>query len=231
MFKKIVLLCCLCLSILCTKNINSYGNTLYNLQHSKEKSNISILVDLTEQKLYLIDTDKNIILKQYWIASGKSDTPSPIGCWRVISKGEWSGGFGTRWLGLNVPWGHYGIHGTNKPHSIGKEESHGCIRMLNDDIEELYQMVNYGTRVVIYAGPNGPFHRGCRSLKPGDRGADVYYIQRKLKELNYYTGALDGVYGEEMKKSVIKFREDKRLKLTHDVDKEFCLALEIQFFE
>ena len=44
---------------------------------------------------------------------------------------NWGGGFGTRWLGLNVPWGIYGIHGTNQPWSIGTQASAGCIRMFN----------------------------------------------------------------------------------------------------
>ena len=123
-------------------------------------SNISILVDISEERLYLIDTEKNIILKKYTIASGKQETPSPVGTWKVVRMAKWSGGFGTRWIGLNVPWGIYGIHGTNKPYSIGSEASHGCIRMRNKDIEELYEYVKRGMIVCIYAGPYGPFEKG-----------------------------------------------------------------------
>ncbi len=54
---------------------------------------------------------------------------------------------GTRKLGLGMG---YAIHGTNKPWSIGRAASHGCIRMLNKDIEELYTMVEVGTPVFIY---------------------------------------------------------------------------------
>lgn len=54
---------------------------------------------------------------------------------------------GSRKLGLGMS---YAIHGTNKPGSIGRAASHGCLRMLNKDIEELYTMVEVGTPVFIY---------------------------------------------------------------------------------
>ncbi|MBZ0259282.1 MAG: L,D-transpeptidase [Hyphomicrobiales bacterium] len=43
----------------------------------------------------------------------------------------------------------YRIHGTNEPWSIGKAASSGCIRMLNEDVFELYGSVAVGTRVVV----------------------------------------------------------------------------------
>jgi lipoprotein-anchoring transpeptidase ErfK/SrfK len=43
----------------------------------------------------------------------------------------------------------YRIHGTNQPSSIGKRVSSGCIRMLNEDVVDLYSRVNVGTRVVV----------------------------------------------------------------------------------
>ena len=189
--------------------------------------NLAILVDLTEERLYLINTEENVIVKKYSIASGKRETPSPIGTWTVVSTGKWSGGFGTRWIGLNVPWGIFGIHGTNKPGSIGQEASHGCIRMCNRDIEDLYKYVKRGMIVAIYAGPYGPFEKGLVTLKPGDRGADVLEIQRKMKENGYYPGKLDGIYGEGMKEYVMKYRKDNGLKDTHNIDTEFYKKLGI----
>lgn len=44
----------------------------------------------------------------------------------------------------------YGIHGTDAPQSIGKSVSHGCVRLLNADIDTLYDMVSVGTPVYIY---------------------------------------------------------------------------------
>lgn len=50
-------------------------------------------------------------------------------------------------LGLNR--GNYAIHGTNDPSSIGHFVSHGCIRMHNRDIRDLYNRVNIGTQVFV----------------------------------------------------------------------------------
>ncbi len=41
------------------------------------------------------------------------------------------------------------IHGTNEPQSIGTAASSGCIRMLNEDVEELYDNVDIGTKVIV----------------------------------------------------------------------------------
>jgi lipoprotein-anchoring transpeptidase ErfK/SrfK len=45
--------------------------------------------------------------------------------------------------------GEYAIHGTNNPASIGRFVSHGCIRMYNSDILDLYERVSLGTKVVV----------------------------------------------------------------------------------
>jgi lipoprotein-anchoring transpeptidase ErfK/SrfK len=46
----------------------------------------------------------------------------------------------------------YRIHGTNQPSTIGTFVSSGCIRLVNDDVEDLYSRVNVGTRVVVWPG-------------------------------------------------------------------------------
>jgi len=46
----------------------------------------------------------------------------------------------------------YRIHGTNQPSTIGQYVSSGCIRLLNEDIEDLYSRVQVGTRVVVLPG-------------------------------------------------------------------------------
>ena len=46
----------------------------------------------------------------------------------------------------------YRIHGTNQPSTIGSFVSSGCIRLTNDDIEDLYRRVSMGTRVVVLPG-------------------------------------------------------------------------------
>ncbi len=60
---------------------------------------------------------------------------------------RYKGIMGTRRLYLGDG---YGIHGTDHPESIGKAASHGCVRLRNEDIEKLYDMVPVGTVVYIY---------------------------------------------------------------------------------
>jgi lipoprotein-anchoring transpeptidase ErfK/SrfK len=50
---------------------------------------------------------------------------------------------------MTLSGGEYAIHGTNAPGTIGGFVSHGCIRMYNQDIMDLYSRVGVGTRVVV----------------------------------------------------------------------------------
>lgn len=201
------------------------------LDANPDYENLAIYIDINTKTLELIDKDNKEILKKYTVATGTAKTPSPIGSWTIIRKSKWGRGFGTRWMALNVPWGKYGIHGTNRPSSIGSAASHGCIRMKNKDVEELYDYVKIGTPVVISGGVFGPFGNGFRVIRPGHTGSDVYEVQRIMKQKGYYPGYMDGIYGESMKAGVIKFRKDNNLTLTHDIDWEFYRAMEIQLFE
>ena len=91
--------------------------------------------------------------KAYPIAVGKPETPTPLGTYHIIDKiVNPDGILGTRWMGLDIPNGPYGIHGTSLPDSIGKAISNGCIRMYNHNAEELFSLVLIGTTVII--GPS-----------------------------------------------------------------------------
>ncbi len=94
---------------------------------------------------------KNTVYKTYKVAVGKPSTPTPPkGTFKIVNRAVNPGGpFGTRWLGLSAPYGDYGIHGTNNPSSIGKSVSNGCIRMFNNDVIELSNLVPIGTSVTI----------------------------------------------------------------------------------
>jgi len=177
-----------------------------------------IFIEIEDKTLYLLEDGQCI--KKYPISSGKSGTPSPIGYWKIISKDTWGEGFGGRWMGLNVPWGKYGIHGTTKPGSIGYAASHGCIRMYSDDVKELYKIVPHGTRVVIVNGLFGPFGRGFITLEPGDRGADVMEIQRRLTDLGYFKGWISGIYNDDLKNAVHRFQKDKGLPVSNTISKK-----------
>lgn len=194
-----------------------------------EKREYTIFIEIEDKTLYLLDG--NTCVKEYRIASGKSGYPSPLGCWTIIEKGDWGEGFGGRWLGLDVPWGKYGIHGTRESGSIGTAASHGCIRMFNDDVAELYSLVEIGTEVVIVNGQFGPFGRKFDEINPGDRGADVLAIQRRLKQLGYYNGPLDGIYEDDMKKAVHQFQRGTGLKAQNTIDRQTWLNMGFREFE
>ncbi len=118
-----------------------------------------ILISIPDRKLALIEDGQ--VVKVYRIAVGAPGTPTPEGEFQIINRitdPTWYGGkkpvpagpdnpLGTRWMGLNKKG--YGIHGTNVPRSIGKRASHGCIRMAQADLEELFEIVRIGDVVVL----------------------------------------------------------------------------------
>lgn len=108
--------------------------------------NYSIIVDLSDRTLYLLDND--VVTRSFPVGIGKMLTKTPTGNYTIVNKAPNPGGpFGAYWMGLSRP--HYGIHGTNDPSSIGKEVSHGCIRMHNEDVVQLANLVPIGTAVTI----------------------------------------------------------------------------------
>lgn len=110
-------------------------------------STTRIIVSLSAKTLSLYREGK--FVKTYPVAIGKPTTPSPVGTFTIVNKQINPGGpYGTRWMGLSEP--HYGIHGTNNPASIGTAASNGCIRMYNEDVNELFNQVAVGTVVTIY---------------------------------------------------------------------------------
>ena len=191
------------------------------LQVAKKKTpaptgNVSIIIDTFRRKLIVLND--NITYAQFPIAIGKAETPSPIGNWKVISKRmNWGSGFGTRWLGLNVPWGIYGIHGTNKPWSIGSMASHGCFRMWNENVEIIYPWIKNNTSVTVIGNPFGYMSGGMQTLNNGDKGAAVYYVQEKLKRLGFYEGRPDGIFGLQTEKAVLNLQEYYKLTKTGQI--------------
>ena len=109
-------------------------------------SPIEIIVNVGAKRLTVYQS--GILFREYIVATGKPETPTPIGIFEVVNKEIDPGGpYGTRWLGLSARG--YGIHGTNDPSSIGNAASNGCIRMYNEDIEALFDITVVGTPVRI----------------------------------------------------------------------------------
>lgn len=123
-----------------------------------------ILISKSDFTLTLLLNEHYV--KQYRIATGKNDK-TPLGTFEVKNKMKdpvWyspDGGvfpyghkeniLGTRWIGFKdkPDLRGYGIHGTTQPETIGTASSNGCIRMLNSDVEELYDFVTLSTEIII----------------------------------------------------------------------------------
>jgi lipoprotein-anchoring transpeptidase ErfK/SrfK len=128
---------------------------------------MGIVVSKTRNDLLL--TSNGRYFKRYRVGTGKYDR-TPLGTfvvndrimepvwWRDDGKtvpfGDKENILGTRWMALKATNDTpavkgYGIHGTWDNDSIGKSESAGCIRMKNEDVEELFELIPIGTEVKI----------------------------------------------------------------------------------
>lgn len=125
-----------------------------------EEDEMYVLIQKKTHRLHLILNDHSVY--SFPIATGRGDL-TPVGEFRVVTKvikpyylpkqiagGDPNNPLGTRWLGLSVGNGYkYGIHGTNRPTSIGYSVSSGCVRMRNSDVEFVYRHLPLLSRVVI----------------------------------------------------------------------------------
>lgn len=178
---------------------------------------VSLVIDLEKRTLTVMDGQK--VYLEFPVAVGKQTTPTPVGEWKIIDTAhDWGGAFGVRWLGLNVPWGNYGIHGTNRPWSIGDTVSAGCVRMFNEDVLRVFELAPIGTRVKIAGAPHWTTERWQRPLKMDVCGPDVVYVQLSLKELGHFPYYCDGWYGYLTDLSVRYFQMVYGLTVTGEVD-------------
>jgi lipoprotein-anchoring transpeptidase ErfK/SrfK len=133
-----------------------------------------IVIDKSEGQLKVLDENDRLVA-QFPVTTGSQHDPLPIGNWKVTtyaflppfhyqpdlfwdvddSKDEKmlppgpNGLVGVAWLDLSKE--HYGIHGTPEPQTIGRTESHGCIRMTNWDVLRLSRMLKPGFKAVFQA--------------------------------------------------------------------------------
>src|SRR5689334_20819193 len=142
-----------------------------------------IVVSIPDRKLAVLEDDR--VVKVYQTAVGKPATPSPEGTFtivtqipeptwytkgRIVPPGK-TNPLGTRWLGLSKKG--YGIHGTNAPGSIGRNASHGCIRMKNHDVEELFEIVAVGDIVELMGERNEETERLFGPAAPAENSERV----------------------------------------------------------
>ena len=131
-----------------------------------------VVVDKSDSTLALLDAG-GALIAQFPVSSGSDRDPLPIGEWKILgtavdptfhynpalfwdadpshAKATLAGGpnnpVGTRWIDLSKP--HYGLHGTPAPASIGKTQSHGCVRLTNWDVERVAAAVGPSTPVLM----------------------------------------------------------------------------------
>jgi lipoprotein-anchoring transpeptidase ErfK/SrfK len=131
----------------------------------------SVVVDKSDGVLRVLDKGGKLVA-QFSVTTGSSHDPLPLGTWKIYGadynpkfhynpdlfwdakKGEKAmlppgpnGPVGVVWMDLSKE--HYGIHGTPEPATIGRSESHGCIRMTNWDAARLTLMIPKGAKAVF----------------------------------------------------------------------------------
>jgi lipoprotein-anchoring transpeptidase ErfK/SrfK len=147
--------------------------TLAGLNVSSDQPKAAkIVVDKSDKVLRVYD-DSGKLVAQFPATMGSVHDPLPIGNWKIqgtsylpsfhynpalfwdakpgdeketLKPGP-NGPVGVVWMDLDKP--HYGIHGTENPETIGRTESHGCIRLTNWDAARLSLMVKPGTPAVF----------------------------------------------------------------------------------
>lgn len=152
-----------------------WANTLRMLGVSSEQPKVAkVVVDKSDKWLRAYNADGKLVA-QFQATMGSTRDPLPLGDWKVLGVAKntpfnynpelfWdvsdsnekvtlppgpNGPVGVVWIDLSKE--HYGIHGTPAPETIGRAESHGCVRLTNWDAARLAQMVSSGTDVVFQA--------------------------------------------------------------------------------
>ncbi|WP_232468785.1 L,D-transpeptidase family protein [Croceicoccus marinus] len=152
---------------------SEWRSTLRNLGIGSDQPQAArIVVDESESTLIAYDENDRIV-GAFTVTSGSSRDPLPIGEWDIYGIARnppfsydpslfWdvpddqesqqlppgpNGPVGVVWIDLSKE--HYGIHGTSAPETIGRAQSHGCVRLTNWDAARLAQMVDQSTEVIF----------------------------------------------------------------------------------
>ena len=147
--------------------------TTLNVDANQPKGD-HIVVDKSDGVLRVMDANDRLIA-QFSATMGSEHDPLPLGMWKIYGadynpkfkynpdlfwdakKGDDkqmlpagpNGPVGVVWMDLSKE--HYGIHGTPNPETIGRSESHGCIRLTNWDAARVAMMIKPGIRAVFQA--------------------------------------------------------------------------------
>lgn len=179
-----------------------------------------IAINSASRLMTYYENNKKIAV--YPLGLGKTYTPTPVGYFKILEKvtnPTWidpsdpeyeiasgpANPLGYRWMQIK---GNYGIHGTNRPESIGGYVSNGCIRMNEKDVEELYKMVDVGTpvditynRVVVEKVEDGNVAYYIYPDGYGWQNIDVAYVNRWLEPYGVAPFESDSNIEEKIKTS------------------------------
>jgi lipoprotein-anchoring transpeptidase ErfK/SrfK len=125
---------------------------------------VRLVIRRSERRVYVYHD--NTVATSFPIAIGREGWETPLGSYAVLSKVEnpgWTNPFtgevvepgpdnplGDRWIGFWTDGENYiGFHGTPNRQSVGRAASHGCVRMYNENVRQLFDMVEIGTPVVV----------------------------------------------------------------------------------
>ena len=132
------------------------------LEGMVRETRLVIRLELKKLEYYEGET----LVKQYDIAVGQADWETPVGHFAVLDLRKdplWQhpitgeaiptgpdNPLGSRWIGFAFDDEyHIGIHGTNQEELVGQAVSHGCVRMRDDEIQELFQKVAIGAPITV----------------------------------------------------------------------------------
>lgn len=147
-----------------SSNSESSGSPASDAESAPQTIRLEVQLGRRRVVLYQGQT----VIKQYPIAIGRPGWETPKGNYTVLQKlknpswihplkkgivipgGDPENPLGQYWIGFWTDGKNWiGFHGTPNPGSVGTAASHGCIRMYNKDIEELFQRVSLGTPVSV----------------------------------------------------------------------------------
>lgn len=129
-----------------------------------EVQEMRLVLRIGERKVYVYRGEE--LQASYPVAVGKPGWETPTGTFEVMTMLQdpgWTNPFtgevvppgpdnplGERWIAFWTDGQNFiGFHGTPNRDSVGRAASHGCVRMFNEDIRELYEMVEPGTPVIV----------------------------------------------------------------------------------
>lgn len=141
------------------------ASTLLEDAESAVEQAVSLRLDLSDRKVYVQRGDT--VEASFPVAVGKPGWETPTGEFEVFSQitepgwtspfdgavvppGRSDGPLGARWIGFWTDGtDEIGFHGTPNRESVGTAASHGCVRMYNEDIRQMFDMVSMGASVIV----------------------------------------------------------------------------------